>query len=261
MSSAGRDGPRRGHRDCSGGGLLRAAEPRARPGQRPNVIRTAKLSAAMAGLREEIEARYDDRKSAPMQPLHDIDKSRRPRPAFSSPEQHRQEGSAASIVARAPDAPFVKVNCAPSRELIGERAFRPRADRSLALRRAAGFFERLTAGRSSSTRLAWICRPGQGPSRPPVRRGRVGSEYVITTARARSHEQRSRARGRPDAFARTSSFAERVSNRSPALRERSKTSVPGPRRSSPPQELRRAEADRRDRLKALDRSCGATCGS
>jgi DNA-binding NtrC family response regulator len=199
-----------------------------------NVIRTAKLSAAMAGLREEIEARYQMiGQSPPMQRLFkDIDKVA---PTKASVLITGQSGTGKELISRAihrlsprKDAPFVKVNCAAiPRELIESELFgHERGSFTGANARKRGFFEQAHGGSLFLDEIGDMDVSAQAKVLRALQSGevcRVGSEHVIhvdvrVMAATNKDLEREVAAGRfrEDLFFRLNVFP----IRSPALRER-----------------------------------------
>jgi two-component system nitrogen regulation response regulator NtrX len=199
-----------------------------------NVIRTAKLSVAMAGLREEIEARYQMiGQSAPMQRLFkDIDKVA---PTKASVLITGQSGTGKELISRAihrlsprKDAPFVKVNCAAiPRELIESELFgHERGSFTGASARKRGFFEQAHGGTLFLDEIGDMDLSAQAKVLRALQSGevcRVGSEHVIhvdvrVMAATNKDLEREVAGGRfrEDLFFRLNVFP----IRSPALRER-----------------------------------------
>jgi DNA-binding NtrC family response regulator len=199
-----------------------------------NVIRTAKLSAAMAGLREEIEARYQMiGQSPPMQRLFkDIDKVA---PTKASVLITGQSGTGKELISRAihrlsprKDAPFVKVNCAAiPRELIESELFgHERGSFTGAAARKRGFFEQAHSGTLFLDEIGDMDVSAQAKVLRALQSGevcRVGSEHAIhvdvrVMAATNKDLEREVAGGRfrEDLFFRLNVFP----IRSPALRER-----------------------------------------
>jgi DNA-binding NtrC family response regulator len=199
-----------------------------------NVIRTAKLSAAMAGLREEIEARYQMiGQSPPMQRLFkDIDKVA---PTKASVLITGQSGTGKELISRAihrlsprKDAPFVKVNCAAiPRELIESELFgHERGSFTGASARKRGFFEQAHGGTLFLDEIGDMDLSAQAKVLRALQSGevcRVGSEHVIhvdvrVMAATNKDLEREVAAGRfrEDLYFRLNVFP----IRSPALRER-----------------------------------------
>jgi two-component system, NtrC family, nitrogen regulation response regulator NtrX len=199
-----------------------------------NVIRTAKLSAAMEGLREEIEARYQMiGQSTPMQRLFkDIDKVA---PTKASVLITGQSGTGKELISRAihrlsprKDAPFVKVNCAAiPRELIESELFgHERGSFTGASARKRGFFEQAHGGSLFLDEIGDMDVSAQAKVLRALQSGevcRVGSEHVIhvdvrVMAATNKDLEREVAAGRfrEDLFFRLNVFP----IRSPALRER-----------------------------------------
>ncbi len=199
-----------------------------------NVIRTAKLSAAMAGLREEIEARYEMiGQSAPMQRLFkEIDKVA---PTKASVLITGQSGTGKELISRAihqlssrKDAPFVKVNCAAiPRELIESELFgHERGSFTGASARKRGFFEQAHGGTLFLDEIGDMDLSAQAKVLRALQSGevcRVGSEHVIhvdvrvLAATNKDLEREvSSGRFREDVFFRLNVFP----IRSPSLRER-----------------------------------------
>jgi two-component system nitrogen regulation response regulator NtrX len=199
-----------------------------------NVIRTAKLSAAMAGLREEIEARYEMiGQSPPMQRLFkEIDKVA---PTKASVLITGQSGTGKELISRAlhqlsprKDAPFVKVNCAAiPRELIESELFgHERGSFTGASARKRGFFEQAHGGTLFLDEIGDMDLSAQAKVLRALQSGevcRVGSEHVIhvdvrVLAATNKDLEREVAAGRfrEDLFFRLAVFP----IRSPALRER-----------------------------------------
>src|SRR4051812_7292340 len=155
-----------------------------------NVIRTAKLSAAMAGLRPEIEARYEMiGQSPPMQRLFkDIDKVA---PTKASVLITGQSGTGKELISRAihrlsqrKDAPFVKVNCAAiPRELIESELFgHEKGSFTGASARKRGFFEQAHGGTLFLDEIGDMDLSAQAKVLRALQSGevcRVGSEHVI----------------------------------------------------------------------------------
>src|SRR5689334_9305762 len=199
-----------------------------------NVIRTAKLSVAMAGLREEIEARYQMiGQSPPMQRLFkDIDKVA---PTKASVLITGESGTGKELIARAihrlsprTDAPFVKVNCAAiPRELIESELFgHEKGAFTGAQQRRRGLFEQAHGGTLFLDEIGDMDLVAQAKVLRAVQSGeisRVGSEHVIhVDVRVLAATNKDLARGveqatfREDLFFRLAVFP----IRSPALRER-----------------------------------------
>jgi two-component system nitrogen regulation response regulator NtrX len=199
-----------------------------------NVIRTAKLSAAMAGLREEIEARYEMiGQSAPMQKLFkEIDKVA---PTKASVLITGQSGTGKELISRAihrlsarKDAPFVKVNCAAiPRELIESELFgHERGSFTGAAARKRGFFEQAHGGTLFLDEIGDMDLSAQAKVLRALQSGevcRVGSEHVIhvdvrVLAATNKDVEREVGGGRfrEDLFFRLNVFP----IRSPSLRER-----------------------------------------
>jgi DNA-binding NtrC family response regulator len=199
-----------------------------------NVIRTAKLSAAMAGLREEIEARYEMiGQSAPMGRLFkDIDKVA---PTKASVLITGQSGTGKELISRAihrlsarKDAPFIKVNCAAiPRELIESELFgHERGSFTGASGRKRGFFEQAHGGTLFLDEIGDMDLSAQAKVLRALQSGevcRVGSEHVIHVdvrilAATNKDLEREVAQGgfREDLFFRLNVFP----IRSPSLRER-----------------------------------------
>jgi DNA-binding NtrC family response regulator len=199
-----------------------------------NVIRTAKLSLAMAGLREELEARYAMiGQSAPMQRLFkEIDKVA---PTKASVLITGQSGTGKELISRAihqlslrKDAPFVKVNCAAiPRELIESELFgHERGSFTGASARKRGFFEQAHAGTLFLDEIGDMDLSAQAKVLRALQSGevcRVGSEHVIhvdvrVLAATNKDLERAVAAGafREDLFFRLNVFP----IRSPSLRER-----------------------------------------
>jgi DNA-binding NtrC family response regulator len=199
-----------------------------------NVIRTAKLSAAMAGLREELEARYQMiGQSAPMQRLFkDIDKVA---PTKASVLITGQSGTGKELISRAihrlsprKDAPFIKVNCAAiPRELIESELFgHERGSFTGAAARKRGFFEQAHGGSLFLDEIGDMDLSAQAKVLRALQSGevcRVGSEHVIhvdVRVMAATNKDLERevvaGRFREDLFFRLNVFP----IRSPALRER-----------------------------------------
>jgi two-component system, NtrC family, nitrogen regulation response regulator NtrX len=199
-----------------------------------NVIRTAKLSLAMAGLREELEARYQMiGQSLPMQRLFkDIDKVA---PTKASVLITGQSGTGKELISRAihrlsprKDAPFVKVNCAAiPRELIESELFgHERGSFTGASARKRGFFEQAHSGTLFLDEIGDMDGSAQAKVLRALQSGevcRVGSEHVIhvdvrVMAATNKDLEREVASGRfrEDLFFRLNVFP----IRSPALRER-----------------------------------------
>jgi DNA-binding NtrC family response regulator len=199
-----------------------------------NVIRTAKLSAAMAGLREELEARYQMiGQSPPMQRLFkDIDKVA---PTKASVLITGQSGTGKELISRAihrlsprKDAPFIKVNCAAiPRELIESELFgHERGSFTGAAARKRGFFEQAHGGSLFLDEIGDMDLSAQAKVLRALQSGevcRVGSEHVIhvdvrVMAATNKDLEREVAAGRfrEDLFFRLNVFP----IRSPALRER-----------------------------------------
>jgi len=199
-----------------------------------NVIRTAKLSVAMAGLREELEARYQMiGQSAPMQRLFkDIDKVA---PTKASVLITGQSGTGKELISRAihrlsprKDAPFIKVNCAAiPRELIESELFgHERGSFTGAAARKRGFFEQAHSGTLFLDEIGDMDVSAQAKVLRALQSGevcRVGSEHVIhvdvrvMAATNKDLEREvSTGRFREDLFFRLNVFP----IRSPALRER-----------------------------------------
>ncbi len=199
-----------------------------------NVIRTAKLSAAMAGLREEIEARYEMiGQSPPMQRLFkEIDKVA---PTKASVLITGHSGTGKELISRAihrlsarTDAPFVKVNCAAiPRELIESELFgHERGSFTGASARKRGFFEQAHGGTLFLDEIGDMDLSAQAKVLRALQSGevcRVGSEHVIhvdVRLLAATNKDLEREVGagrfREDLFFRLNVFP----IRSPALRER-----------------------------------------
>jgi DNA-binding NtrC family response regulator len=199
-----------------------------------NVIRTAKLSVEMAGLRAEIEARYEMiGQSAPMQRLFkEIDKVA---PTKASVLITGQSGTGKELISRAihrlsarKDAPFVKVNCAAiPRELIESELFgHERGSFTGAAGRKRGFFEQAHGGTLFLDEIGDMDLSAQAKVLRALQSGevcRVGSEHVIhvdvrVLAATNKDLEREVAAGRfrEDLFFRLNVFP----IRSPSLRER-----------------------------------------
>jgi DNA-binding NtrC family response regulator len=199
-----------------------------------NVIRTAKLSAAMAGLREEIEARYEMiGQSAPIKRLFkEIDKVA---PTKASVLITGQSGTGKELISRAihrlsarKDAPFVKVNCAAiPRELIESELFgHERGSFTGAAARKRGFFEQAHGGTLFLDEIGDMDLSAQAKVLRALQSGevcRVGSEHVIhvdVRVLAATNKDLEREVGggrfREDLFFRLNVFP----IRSPSLRER-----------------------------------------
>ncbi|MET0595011.1 MAG: sigma-54 dependent transcriptional regulator [Polyangiaceae bacterium] len=199
-----------------------------------NVIRAAKLSQAMAGLREELEARYQMiGQSSPMQRLFkDIDKVA---PTKASVLITGQSGTGKELISRAihrlsprKDAPFIKVNCAAiPRELIESELFgHERGSFTGAAARKRGFFEQAHGGSLFLDEIGDMDLSAQAKVLRALQSGevcRVGSEHVIhvdvrVMAATNKDLEREVAAGRfrEDLFFRLNVFP----IRSPALRER-----------------------------------------
>jgi len=199
-----------------------------------NVIRTAKLSAAMAGLREEIEARYEMiGQSPPMQRLFkEIDKVA---PTKASVLITGQSGTGKELISRAihrlsarDEAPFIKVNCAAiPRELIESELFgHERGSFTGASARKRGFFEQAHGGTLFLDEIGDMDLSAQAKVLRALQSGevcRVGSEHVIhvdvrvLAATNKDLEREvSAGRFREDLFFRLNVFP----IRSPSLRER-----------------------------------------
>ncbi|HMJ56304.1 MAG TPA: sigma-54 dependent transcriptional regulator [Polyangiaceae bacterium] len=199
-----------------------------------NVIRTAKLSAAMAGLREELEARYQMiGQSSPLQRLFkDIDKVA---PTKASVLITGQSGTGKELISRAihrlsqrKDAPFVKVNCAAiPRELIESELFgHERGSFTGAAARKRGFFEQAHGGSLFLDEIGDMDVSAQAKVLRALQSGevcRVGSEHaihvdvrVMAATNKDLEREVSSGRFREDLFFRLNVFP----IRSPALRER-----------------------------------------
>src|SRR3954454_12359273 len=199
-----------------------------------NVIRTAKMSLAMAGLRAEIEARYEMiGQSSPMQRLFkEIDKVA---PTKASVLITGQSGTGKELISRAihrlsprKDAPFVKVNCAAiPRELIESELFgHERGSFTGASARKRGYFEQAHAGTLFLDEIGDMDLSAQAKVLRALQNGeiiRVGSEHVFNVdvrvlAATNKDLAKSVAAGsfREDLFFRLDVFPIRV----PALRER-----------------------------------------
>src|SRR3954452_21690510 len=155
-----------------------------------NVIRTAKMSLAMAGLRAEIEARYEMiGQSSPIKRLFkDIDKVA---PTKASVLITGQSGTGKELISRAihrlsprKDAPFVKVNCAAiPRELIESELFgHERGSFTGAQQKKRGFFEQAHGGTLFLDEIGDMDGIAQAKVLRALQSGeisRVGSEHVI----------------------------------------------------------------------------------
>jgi DNA-binding NtrC family response regulator len=199
-----------------------------------NVIRTAKLSAAMAELREELQTRYEMiGQSAPMQKLYkEIDKVA---PTKASVLITGQSGTGKELISRAihrlsarKDAPFIKVNCAAiPRELIESELFgHERGSFTGAVGRKRGFFEQAHGGTLFLDEIGDMDLSAQAKVLRALQSGevgRVGSEHIIhvdVRLLAATNKDLSRqvslGRFREDLYFRLNVFP----IRSPALRER-----------------------------------------
>jgi two-component system, NtrC family, nitrogen regulation response regulator NtrX len=199
-----------------------------------NVIRTAKLSAEMAGLRAELEARYEMiGQSMPLQKLFkEIDKVA---PTKASVLITGESGTGKELISRAihrlsgrKDAPFVKVNCAAiPRELIESELFgHERGSFTGANARKRGFFEQAHAGTLFLDEIGDMDLSAQAKVLRALQSGevcRVGSEHVIhvdVRVLAATNKDLAREVGlgrfREDLYFRLDVFP----IRSPALRER-----------------------------------------
>jgi two-component system, NtrC family, nitrogen regulation response regulator NtrX len=199
-----------------------------------NVIRTAKLSVAMAELREEFEARYEMiGRSAPLQRLfNEIDKVA---PTKVSVLITGESGTGKELISRAihrlsprKDAPFVKVNCAAiPRELIESELFgHEKGAFTGAVGRKRGFFEQAHGGTLFLDEIGDMDLSAQAKVLRALQSGevcRVGSEHathvdVRVLAATNKDLARHVADGgfRDDLFFRLNVFP----IRSPALRER-----------------------------------------
>jgi DNA-binding NtrC family response regulator len=199
-----------------------------------NVIRTAKLSVAMAELREEVEARYEMiGQSPPMQRLFkEIDKVA---PTKVSVLITGESGTGKELISRAlhrlsprNEAPFVKVNCAAiPRELIESELFgHEKGSFTGAIGRKRGFFEQAHGGTLFLDEIGDMDLSAQAKVLRALQSGevcRVGSEHAIhvdvrVLAATNKDLARHVAEGgfREDLFFRLHVFP----IRSPALRER-----------------------------------------
>src|SRR5260221_7853698 len=199
-----------------------------------NVIRTAKLSAAMAGLREEIEARYEMiGQSAPMGRLFkEIEKVA---PTKAGVLITGQSGTGKELISRAihvlsprKDAPFIKVNCAAiPRELIESELFgHEKGSFTGAQARKRGYFEQAHGGTLFLDEIGDMDVSAQAKVLRALQQGevvRVGSEHVINVdvrLLAATNKDLTKAvqagTFREDLFFRLDVFPIRV----PALRER-----------------------------------------
>jgi two-component system, NtrC family, nitrogen regulation response regulator NtrX len=199
-----------------------------------NVIRTAKLSVAMAELREEVEARFEMiGQSTPMQRLFkEIDKVA---PTKVSVLITGESGTGKELISRAihrlsprKDAPFIKVNCAAiPRELIESELFgHEKGSFTGAIGRKRGFFEQAHGGTLFLDEIGDMDMSAQAKVLRALQSGevcRVGSEHAINVdvrVLAATNKDLSRhvAEGhfRDDLFFRLNVFP----IRSPALRER-----------------------------------------
>src|SRR3954452_2829530 len=199
-----------------------------------NVIRTAKMSLAMAGLRAEIEARYEMiGQSTPMQRLFkDIDKVA---PTKASVLITGESGTGKELISRAIhrlsprlDAPFVKVNCAAiPRELIESELFgHEKGSFTGAVGRKRGYFEQAHGGTLFLDEIGDMDLSAQAKVLRALQSGevcRVGSEHVIhvdvrVLAATNKDLERAVSVGgfREDLFFRLNVFP----IRSPSLRER-----------------------------------------
>ena len=155
-----------------------------------NVIRTAKLSAAMEGLKQELEARYEMiGSSPPMKRLfHEIDKVA---PTRASVLITGESGTGKELISRAihrlsprKDAPFVKVNCAAiPRELIESELFgHERGAFTGAASRKRGYFEQAHGGTLFLDEIGDMDLAAQAKVLRALQSGeisRVGSEHVL----------------------------------------------------------------------------------
>jgi DNA-binding NtrC family response regulator len=199
-----------------------------------NVIRTAKLSAAMAGLRAEIEARYEMiGQSPPMQRLFkEIDKVA---PTKAGVLITGESGTGKELISRAThrlsprkDAPFVKVNCAAiPRELIESELFgHEKGSFTGAVGRKRGFFEQAHGGTLFLDEIGDMDLSAQAKVLRALQSGevcRVGSEHVIhvdvrvlAATNKDLGKEVAAGRFREDLYFRLNVFP----IRSPALRER-----------------------------------------
>lgn len=199
-----------------------------------NVIRTAKLSLAMAGLQKELETRYEMiGKSAAMQRLYtEIDKVA---PTRASVLITGESGTGKELISRAlhrlsprKDAPFVKVNCAAiPRELIESELFgHERGAFTGAASRKRGFFEQAHGGTLFLDEIGDMDLAAQAKVLRALQSGeisRVGSEHilhvdvrVLAATNKDLAKEVSAGRFREDLFFRLNVFP----IRSPSLRER-----------------------------------------
>jgi two-component system nitrogen regulation response regulator NtrX len=199
-----------------------------------NVIRTAKLSAAMAELREELQTRYEMiGRSAPMQKLYkEIDKVA---PTKASVLITGESGTGKELISRAihrlsprKDAPFIKVNCAAiPRELIESELFgHERGSFTGAVGRKRGFFEQAHGGTLFLDEIGDMDVSAQAKVLRALQSGevgRVGSEHIIhvdvrllAATNKDLERQVSLGQFREDLFFRLNVFP----IRSPSLRER-----------------------------------------
>src|SRR5690606_7143452 len=155
-----------------------------------NVIRAAKLSAAMEGLKQELEARYEMIGSSPaMKKLfHEIDKVA---PTRANVLITGESGTGKELISRAihrlsprKDGPFIKVNCAAiPRELIESELFgHERGAFTGASSRKRGFFEQAHGGTLFLDEIGDMDLAAQAKVLRALQNGeivRVGSEHVI----------------------------------------------------------------------------------
>ena len=155
-----------------------------------NVIRAAKLSAQMAGLKEELEARYEMIGQSPaMQRLYkEIDKVA---PTKASVLITGESGTGKELISRAihrlsprKDGNFVKVNCAAiPRELIESELFgHEKGSFTGAQARKRGFFEQAHGGTLFLDEIGDMDLSAQAKVLRALQNGevvRVGSEHVI----------------------------------------------------------------------------------
>jgi two-component system, NtrC family, nitrogen regulation response regulator NtrX len=199
-----------------------------------NVIRAAKLSVEMAGLRAEMQARYEMiGQSAPIQKLFkEIDKVA---PTRAGVLIAGESGTGKELISRAihrlsprNTGPFVKVNCAAiPRELIESELFgHERGSFTGASARKRGFFEQAHGGTLFLDEIGDMDVSAQAKVLRALQSGevcRVGSEHVIhvdVRVLAATNKDLARevsaGRFREDLYFRLNVFP----IRSPALRER-----------------------------------------
>ena len=199
-----------------------------------NVIRAAKLSAAMEGLKQELEARYEMIGSSPaMKKLfHEIDKVA---PTRANVLITGESGTGKELISRAihrlsprKDGPFIKVNCAAiPRELIESELFgHERGAFTGASSRKRGFFEQAHGGTLFLDEIGDMDLAAQAKVLRALQSGeisRVGSEHVLhVDVRVLAATNKDLAkevaagRFREDLFFRLNVFP----IRSPSLRER-----------------------------------------